>query len=87
LAQIISQEGLSVTFSVFNLSPRLAAGVHALGYQEPTPIQRQSIPPIMAERDVAGLSRAFFHIPPMGIAETQVQATLFDGRLVYGELA
>jgi ATP-dependent RNA helicase RhlE len=46
-----------VTFSDFNLNPRLAAGVHALGYQEPTPIQQQSIPPIMAGRDVIGLAQ------------------------------
>jgi len=46
-----------VTFSEFNLNPRLAAGVHALGYQEPTPIQQQSIPPIMAGRDVIGLAQ------------------------------
>jgi ATP-dependent RNA helicase RhlE len=46
-----------VTFSEFNLSPRIAAGVHALGYQEPTPIQQQSIPPIMAGRDVIGLAQ------------------------------
>jgi len=46
-----------VTFSVFNLSPRLTAGVHAAGYQEPTPIQRDAIPPIMAGRDVVGLAQ------------------------------
>jgi len=46
-----------VTFSDFNLNPHLAAGVHALGYQEPTPIQQQSIPPIMAGRDVIGLAQ------------------------------
>jgi ATP-dependent RNA helicase RhlE len=46
-----------VTFSELNLSPRLAAGVHALGYEEPTPIQQQSIPPIMAGRDVIGLAQ------------------------------
>jgi ATP-dependent RNA helicase RhlE len=46
-----------VTFSDFNLNPRLAAGVDALGYQEPTPIQQQSIPPIMAGRDVIGLAQ------------------------------
>jgi ATP-dependent RNA helicase RhlE len=46
-----------VTFSEFNLNPRLAAGVHALGYEEPTPIQQQSIPPIMAGRDVIGLAQ------------------------------
>jgi len=43
-----------VTFSDFKLSPRIAAGVAALGYEEPTPIQEQSIPPIMAGRDVMG---------------------------------
>jgi len=46
-----------VTFSTFNLSARLTAGVHALGYEEPTPIQEQSIPPIMAGRDVMGLAQ------------------------------
>jgi ATP-dependent RNA helicase RhlE len=46
-----------MTFSVFNLSPRLTAGVHAVGYQDPTPIQRDAIPPIMAGRDVVGLAQ------------------------------
>ena len=46
-----------MTFSGFNLSPRVAAGVDALGYQEPTPIQQQAIPPIMAGRDVMGLAQ------------------------------
>ncbi|MGB4804474.1 MAG: DEAD/DEAH box helicase, partial [Anaerolineae bacterium] len=46
-----------MTFARFNLSPPLTAGVHALGYQEPTPIQQLSIPPIMAGRDVMGLAQ------------------------------
>jgi ATP-dependent RNA helicase RhlE len=46
-----------LTFARFNLSPHIAAGVHALGYQEPTPIQQLSIPPIMAGRDVMGLAQ------------------------------
>ena len=46
-----------MTFSIFNLSPRIAAGVAALGYQEPTPIQEQAIPPILAGRDVMGLAQ------------------------------
>ena len=46
-----------MTFSGFNLSPRVAAGVTALGYLEPTPIQEQAIPPIMAGRDVMGLAQ------------------------------
>ena len=37
--------------------------------------------------DLVVLSRDIFDIPPMEIAETQVEATLFDGRLVYRELA
>lgn len=46
-----------MTFSEFNLSPRIAAGVAALGYQEPTPIQQQAIPPILAGRDLMGLAQ------------------------------
>jgi ATP-dependent RNA helicase RhlE len=46
-----------VTFATFNLSPRIAAGVRAAGYEEPTPIQEQSIPPILAGRDVMGLAQ------------------------------
>ena len=46
-----------MTFSRFNLSPRLTAGVRELGYEEPTPIQQLSIPPIMAGRDVMGLAQ------------------------------
>ena len=46
-----------MAFSDFNLSPRLAAGITALGYLEPTPIQERAIPPIMAGRDVMGLAQ------------------------------
>ncbi len=46
-----------MVFSDLNLSPRLAAGVAALGYLEPTPIQRRAIPPILAGNDVMGLAQ------------------------------
>jgi ATP-dependent RNA helicase RhlE len=46
-----------VTFSSFDLLPQVAAGVQALGYQTPTPIQKQAIPPILAGRDVVGLAQ------------------------------
>ncbi len=46
-----------MTFADFHLSPHITAGVNALGYQEPTPIQQESIPPIMAGRDVMGLAQ------------------------------
>ncbi len=46
-----------MTFTTFAFHPRVAAGVKALGYHAPTPIQRQSIPPILAGRDVVGLAQ------------------------------
>jgi len=46
-----------VTFAHFGLSPRLEAGIDALGYTEPTPIQHQALPPILAGRDVIGLAQ------------------------------
>jgi ATP-dependent RNA helicase RhlE len=46
-----------VSFSSFNLHPQIAAGVQALGYDVPTPIQKQAIPPVMAGRDVIGLAQ------------------------------
>jgi len=46
-----------VSFKSFNLEPRIAAGVEALGYSVPTPIQQQAIPPVMQGRDVMGLAQ------------------------------
>jgi ATP-dependent RNA helicase RhlE len=46
-----------VSFKSFNLEPRIAAGVEALGYSVPTPIQEQAIPPVMQGRDVMGLAQ------------------------------
>ncbi len=39
-------------FSSFELHPSLLAGVQSLGYQRPTPIQQEAIPPGLAGRDV-----------------------------------
>src|SRR5512139_980461 len=44
-------------FESFNFNPRLKAGVQALGYTEPTPIQEQAMPPVLAGRDVLGLAQ------------------------------
>jgi ATP-dependent RNA helicase RhlE len=44
-------------FKDFNFHPRVAAGVEAAGYNEPTPIQAQSIPAVLAGRDVMGLAQ------------------------------
>jgi ATP-dependent RNA helicase RhlE len=46
-----------MSFSSFKLHPQIAAGVKALGYQIPTPIQVQAIPPVLAGKDVMGLAQ------------------------------
>ncbi|HBL18700.1 MAG TPA: RNA helicase [Elusimicrobia bacterium] len=44
-------------FSAFKFDPRIAAGIRALGYAAPTPIQLRSIAPILQGRDVLGLAQ------------------------------
>jgi ATP-dependent RNA helicase RhlE len=44
-------------FSSFKFHPAVAAGVTAAGYTDPTPIQIQAIPPVMAGKDVVGLAQ------------------------------
>lgn len=46
-----------MSFQNFNLHPSIMAGVEGLGYTVPTPIQVQSIPPIMQGRDIIGLAQ------------------------------
>ena len=46
-----------MNFDTFNFHPSVMAGVRALGYSVPTPIQLQAIPPIMQGRDVIGLAQ------------------------------
>lgn len=46
-----------MSFEKFNFHEKILAGVEALGYTEPTPIQAQSIPPILAGNDVMGLAQ------------------------------
>lgn len=44
----------SSAFASLGLSPELVAAVSGLGYEEPTPIQSQAIPPLLDGRDVLG---------------------------------
>lgn len=46
-----------MNFDTFNFHPSIMAGVHALGYTTPTPIQAQAIPPILQGRDTIGLAQ------------------------------
>ncbi len=41
-------------FNGLGLSPSLLATLASLGYEEPTPIQREAIPPLLAGRDLLG---------------------------------
>ena len=41
-------------FSSLGLSPRVLEALVTLGYEEPTPVQREAIPPLLAGRDVLG---------------------------------
>jgi len=43
-----------VNFENLNLHPSIITGVHELGYTELTPIQTESIPPILQGRDIIG---------------------------------
>ena len=41
-------------FAALGLEPRLLDSLTKLGYEEPTPVQREVIPPVLAGRDVIG---------------------------------
>ncbi|HEX5819528.1 MAG TPA: DEAD/DEAH box helicase [Gemmatimonadales bacterium] len=42
------------TFPALGLAPALVEALTALGYEEPTPIQQQAIPPLLTGRDLLG---------------------------------
>ena len=46
-----------MSFKSFHLHPSIMSGVQALGYVSPTPIQLESIPPILEGRDLIGLAQ------------------------------
>src|SRR5688572_28681694 len=44
------------TFGELGLREELLAGLTALGYEAPTPIQREAIPPLLEGRDMLGMA-------------------------------
>ena len=46
-----------MSFHSLGLEPRLLDGVSSMGYTDPTPIQTQAIPQILAGRDVVGVAQ------------------------------
>ena len=46
-----------MNFNSFAFHPHINAGINALNYSTPTPIQERTIPPILEGRDVLGLAQ------------------------------
>ena len=46
-----------MSFISFNLRQEITAGVKALGYSTPTPVQREAIPPVLQGHDVMALAQ------------------------------
>jgi ATP-dependent RNA helicase DeaD len=63
-------------FAGLGLPPTLLRGLEELGYEEPSPIQRESIPPLLAGKDVLGLAQtgtgktAAFALPILARTDT-----------------
>ncbi len=49
-------EASTAAFAALGLRPELCDALAALGYEEPTPIQREAIPVLLSGRDVLGLA-------------------------------
>lgn len=67
-----------MNFETFSFDPSIMAGVRAIGYATPTPIQLQAIPPIMQGRDVIGLAQT-------GTGKTAAFALPILQRLLHGQ--
>ena len=46
-----------MSFDTFNFDPKIMAGIQAMGYVTPTPIQIQAMPSVLQGRDVIGLAQ------------------------------
>lgn len=69
-----------MNFDSFNLHQRILLNIKALGYTTPTPIQLQSIPPILLGQDVMGLAQT-------GTGKTAAFALPILQRLIEGPRA
>jgi len=54
---LIEAREYPVTFETFSLDARIQAGIRSMGFETPTPIQKQAIPHILAGHDVLGLAQ------------------------------
>ncbi|MDR3478451.1 MAG: DEAD/DEAH box helicase [Gammaproteobacteria bacterium] len=67
-----------MSFESFKLHPQILSNIHGLGYETPTPIQNQSIPPILLGQDVMGLAQT-------GTGKTAAFALPIIQRLIPGK--
>src|SRR5262252_6050346 len=64
-----------MSFSNLGLSEKVVSAVTAAGYKNPTPIQEQAIPHVLARRDVLGIAQtgtgktAAFTLPMLTLLE------------------
>ena len=75
-----SSEDIDIGFSGLGLDPRLVGALAGLGYEEPTPIQRAAIPPLLAGNDVLAQAAtgtgktAAFALPLLHLVDTTAPA-------------
>jgi ATP-dependent RNA helicase DeaD len=81
-------EGAPAGFSTLGLIDELAAAVAALGYEEPTPVQRETIPLLIAGKDLLGQAAtgtgktAAFALPMLQRLSRDADARTHTGGLV-----
>ena len=56
---MVTPSGSAPTFDALGLHSRLTATLAALGYEEPTPVQRETIPLLLTGRDMLGIADNF----------------------------
>src|SRR5688572_6808639 len=75
-----SSEGNSTTFADLGLDGAILKALHDVGYETPSAIQMQTIPPLLAGRDVVGLAQtgtgktAAFALPILARLDMQQKA-------------
>ncbi|HVW64913.1 MAG TPA: DEAD/DEAH box helicase [Nitrosospira sp.] len=75
-----------MSFAQLNLSPEILKAVSDQGYTEPTPIQAQAIPPILAGKDLMGAAQtgtgktAGFTLPMLGRLQPYANTSMSPAR-------
>ena len=57
ITEIPADAPVDITFAQLGLDPRIQKAIDDMGYEKPTPIQAQAIPPALKGRDVLGIAQ------------------------------